>query len=199
MRSGRSFATAASAWSPSSASVISTNDWPGRLAFGDCWGCRCWSAAKYRAPAGFLRAWRPHGAPGHSTQGPWCAAPRYKLLILLVRTAGFEPAQGFPQGILSPLRLPFRHVRESGQPHEVRGCGQIYDVREGGQHRESAKAISCESDNYTTSPRSGLNSYCGCCADCFFFCAGAFRVDAEAFCPEAAGACRTSAQGSSTF
>jgi hypothetical protein len=30
---------------------------------------------------------------------------------LLVRTAGLEPAQGFPQGILSPLRLPFRHVR----------------------------------------------------------------------------------------
>jgi hypothetical protein len=29
----------------------------------------------------------------------------------VVRTAGLEPAQGFPQGILSPLRLPFRHVR----------------------------------------------------------------------------------------
>jgi hypothetical protein len=47
-----------------------------------------------------------------------------KFLILLVRTAGLEPAQGFPQGILSPLRLPFRHVR---------GCGQLYDVRERGQ------------------------------------------------------------------
>ena len=34
-----------------------------------------------------------------------------KYLINLVRTAGLEPAQGFPQGILSPLRLPFRHVR----------------------------------------------------------------------------------------
>ena len=56
-----------------------------------------------------------------------------KFLILLVRTAGLEPAQGFPQGILSPLRLPFRHVRENGQLHEVRGCGQLYDVREGGQ------------------------------------------------------------------
>jgi hypothetical protein len=42
-----------------------------------------------------------------------------KFLILLVRTAGLEPAQGFPQGILSPLRLPFRHVR---------GCGQLYDA-----------------------------------------------------------------------
>src|SRR5690348_2962078 len=38
----------------------------------------------------------------------------------MVRTAGLEPAQGFPQGILSPLRLPFRHVR---------GCGQLYEVR----------------------------------------------------------------------
>src|SRR5215472_5790111 len=37
-----------------------------------------------------------------------------KFLILLVRTAGLEPAQGFPQGILSPLRLPFRHVRGGG-------------------------------------------------------------------------------------
>ena len=28
-----------------------------------------------------------------------------------MRTEGFEPSQGCPQGILSPLRLPFRHVR----------------------------------------------------------------------------------------
>ena len=27
----------------------------------------------------------------------------------MVPGAGFEPARGFPQGILSPLRLPFRH------------------------------------------------------------------------------------------
>ena len=74
----------------------------------------------------------------------------------MVRTAGLEPAQGFPQGILSPLRLPFRHVRESGQPHEVRGCGQIYDVREDGQHRESAKTISCESDNLHDVPTKRL-------------------------------------------
>jgi hypothetical protein len=39
--------------------------------------------------------------------------------LVVVRTAGLEPAQGFPQGILSPLRLPFRHVR---------GCGQLYDA-----------------------------------------------------------------------
>ena len=118
----------------------------------------------------------------------------------MVRTAGLEPAQGFPQGILSPLRLPFRHVRESGQLHNVRGCGQLYDVREGGQIYNVAESDQPQSpDNYTTSPRSGLNSYCGCCADCFFFCAEAFRVDAEAFCPEAAGACRTSAQGSGAF
>jgi hypothetical protein len=43
------------------------------------------------------------------------------------------------------------------------------------------------------------DSYCGCCADCFFFCVDALCVDAEDFCPEAAGACRTSAQGSGAF
>src|SRR5258706_12941437 len=31
----------------------------------------------------------------------------------LVRTAGLEPAQPFSRGILSPLRLPFRHVRRA--------------------------------------------------------------------------------------
>ena len=41
-----------------------------------------------------------------------------KCLIDLVRTAGLEPAQGFPQGILSPLRLPFRHVR-GGTPYST--------------------------------------------------------------------------------
>ena len=30
----------------------------------------------------------------------------------MVRTAGLEPAQPFGRGILSPLRLPFRHVRQ---------------------------------------------------------------------------------------
>src|SRR4051794_12145109 len=29
----------------------------------------------------------------------------------MVRTAGLEPAPGFPEQILSLLRLPFRHVR----------------------------------------------------------------------------------------
>src|SRR5262249_23804604 len=37
------------------------------------------------------------------------------------------------KGILSPLRLPFRHVRESGQLYDVRESGQLYDVRESGQ------------------------------------------------------------------
>src|SRR5215467_13768689 len=40
-----------------------------------------------------------------------------KLLIFLVRTAGLEPARGCPQGILSPLRLPFRHVRKQGKEY----------------------------------------------------------------------------------
>jgi hypothetical protein len=70
----------------------------------------------------------------------------------MVRTAGLEPAQGFPQGILSPLRLPFRHVRGCGQLYtsadadnytrprmrtttHARGCGQLY--------------TSADADNYT--------------------------------------------------
>jgi hypothetical protein len=56
-----------------------------------------------------------------------------KFLILLVRTAGLEPAQGFPQGILSPLRLPFRHVREGGRLYNVREGRELYNVRESGQ------------------------------------------------------------------
>src|ERR1700730_18303021 len=32
------------------------------------------------------------------------------LLILLVPRAGLEPACGYPRWILSPLRLPFRHL-----------------------------------------------------------------------------------------
>jgi hypothetical protein len=43
-------------------------------------------------------------------------------VLTLVRTAGLEPAQGFPQGILSPLRLPFRHVREAGLKTQVRAA-----------------------------------------------------------------------------
>jgi hypothetical protein len=39
------------------------------------------------------------------------AGPRFFTAENLVRTAGFEPARDFSQGILSPLRLPFRHVR----------------------------------------------------------------------------------------
>jgi hypothetical protein len=35
-----------------------------------------------------------------------------------VRTAGLEPAQGYPQGILSPLRLPFRHVRGANKTEQ---------------------------------------------------------------------------------
>ena len=42
----------------------------------------------------------------------------------LVRTAGLEPARGFPQGILSPLRLPFRHVR-AAHPKAVRAAALV--------------------------------------------------------------------------
>jgi hypothetical protein len=85
-----------------------------------------------------------------------------KCLILLVRTAGLEPAQGFPQGILSPLRLPFRHVREGGHP---------YHVREASDYNSSAKRTA-----KTRSPERS-NNYC-----CFFFAAeadGAGRTSAQ--------------------
>ena len=32
---------------------------------------------------------------------------------MMVRTEGLEPSQPYGQGILSPLRLPFRHVRSA--------------------------------------------------------------------------------------
>src|SRR6476469_11132614 len=34
----------------------------------------------------------------------------------LVRTPGLEPGRDYSQGILSPLRLPFRHVRVATHP-----------------------------------------------------------------------------------
>ena len=37
--------------------------------------------------------------------------PPDKLRLVLVRTAGFEPALPNGKRILSPQRLPFRHVR----------------------------------------------------------------------------------------
>ena len=36
--------------------------------------------------------------------------------IKLVRTPGLEPGRDYSQGILSPLRLPFRHVRVAAHP-----------------------------------------------------------------------------------
>jgi hypothetical protein len=93
-----------------------------------------------------------------------------------------------------------------------RGCAQINTSADAdnymmsaksGNHTGPVKAISPEADNYTISRRVALqvtlNSYCGCCADCFFFCTEAFCMEPETFCPEAAGACRTSAQGSGAF
>jgi hypothetical protein len=66
----------------------------------------------------------------------------------LVRTAGLEPAQGYPQGILSPLRLPFRHVRESGH---------LYDAEKADNHTRSADAhnytMSAKANNYITSAK----------------------------------------------
>ena len=34
----------------------------------------------------------------------------------VVRTEGLEPSRDYSQGILSPLRLPFRHVRNVAFP-----------------------------------------------------------------------------------
>jgi hypothetical protein len=48
--------------------------------------------------------------------------------IGLVRTAGLEPAQPFSRGILSPLRLPFRHVR-AGRPLAVSQPGLARNMR----------------------------------------------------------------------
>jgi hypothetical protein len=40
-----------------------------------------------------------------------------KVPDLLVRTEGLEPSREISQGILSPLRLPFRHVRVANFTH----------------------------------------------------------------------------------
>jgi hypothetical protein len=62
----------------------------------------------------------------------------------MVRTAGLEPAQGFPQGILSPLRLPFRHVRDA-HTHTM--------FADAHSHTMPAK-VSAEIDHSTSTERS---------------------------------------------
>jgi hypothetical protein len=44
-----------------------------------------------------------------------------------------------------------------------------------------------------------VDGYCACCDDDFFFSVAAFCVDEDVFCPEPAGAWRTSPQGSGAF
>ena len=46
------------------------------------------------------------------------------ILILLVRTAGLEPALPYEKQILSLLRLPFRHVRWSIRSSRRAGQGR---------------------------------------------------------------------------
>ena len=50
---------------------------------------------------------------------------RQSLEYGLVRTAGLEPAQPFSRGILSPLRLPFRHVRKSRKSVHFQWCCRV--------------------------------------------------------------------------
>ena len=45
---------------------------------------------------------------------PCSPVPADWLEPMMVRTAGFEPALPYGKRILSPQRLPFRHVRSSG-------------------------------------------------------------------------------------
>ena len=75
----------------------------------------------------------------------------------MVRTAGLEPAQGYPQGILSPLRLPFRHVRESGQLYEAAKADNHTRSAKANNYITSAKAIIREADNYPTSPEANID------------------------------------------
>src|SRR5262245_59966108 len=56
---------------------------------------RRWSNRRADVRKGLFTSFQPYDAP-------------------LVRTVGLEPTRGCPQGILSPLRLPFRHVRLRG-------------------------------------------------------------------------------------
>src|SRR5690349_14097980 len=41
----------------------------------------------------------------------------------MVRTEGLEPSRAYAQGILSPLRLPFRHVRALGSAASLARSG----------------------------------------------------------------------------
>lgn len=54
-----------------------------------------------------------HSGPFGNILIPLILLPYQRKLVWLVRTAGLEPAPGFPKQILSLLRLPFRHVRSA--------------------------------------------------------------------------------------
>src|SRR5712671_3429130 len=61
----------------------------------------------------------------------------------MVRTAGLEPAPGFPEQILSLLRLPFRHVRSLhnvGRHTRGRQCGQLCLTQGAGLSRSNCAA-----------------------------------------------------------
>ena len=61
---------------------------------------------------------------------------RLKPLISLVPMAGLEPARSFDQRILSPLRLPFRHI---GSPEKPMTCDGEWDRRLTGCSSSGAK------------------------------------------------------------
>lgn len=82
----------------------------------------------------------------------------------LVRTAGLEPARSFLQRILSPLRLPFRHVRDSRRVRPFRKPARRRKARAAGAHAPpspSASAASAARASFTLAMNS---SACFLCA-----------------------------------
>ena len=58
--------------------------------------------------------WSMLGAPFALLREPMLGMPPAYLLVVLVRTVGIEPTLPIGKRILSPQRLPFRHVRSPG-------------------------------------------------------------------------------------
>jgi len=63
--------------------------------------------AEKAAGAVFVAGWLQCGGNAEEIKNGIPCSPDVKLLILLVRTAGLEPARGFPQGILSLFQTDF--------------------------------------------------------------------------------------------
>src|SRR5271155_2382090 len=79
----------------------------------------------------------------------------------------------YSRGILSPLRLPFRHVREADSD-EARGSGPLAEARAPSTSTESARVF-LEHHSAKRKPVSGTYGVCFLFCDtcCFFFSGGA--------------------------